>query len=431
MTAAPDAPIATGTPDPEPGPPAPHRLGEPSPLIFHLGAALSAYTQALLAAPRADSPRFPWSPACAPEAGALGPDLDQVEIAAEIAARLRATVRGLEIWQAHPYRRDVTEPPALWEAGSARLLDYGAAPEARDPSGPPVLVVPSLINRAYVLDLGPGWSFLRWLAAQGARPLLLDWGDPGPEERGFDLDAYGARRIVPALEIAARLGGAPAALLGYCMGGTLAAGVAARRPDLVGRLATIGAPWDFASTDGIAGGFRAILRGQGAARVETMLDTTGQAFGAVPVSLFQMLFAFVNPIQAAVKFQRLARLDPAGAEATHFVALEDWLADGMPMSAPAARDLLVGWQIRNQTARREWRFLGAPVDPGAIAAPALVFAGRKDTIAPPALADPLARAIPRARLARPATGHVGMVVGSRAQAEVWRPVAEFFAGRDG
>jgi polyhydroxyalkanoate synthase len=397
--------------------------------MFHLGAALSTYSQALLAAPRADSPHFPWQPGCASEAEALGPDLDQVEIAAEIAARLRATVRGLEIWQAHPYRREMTEPPAIWEAGATRLLDYGAAPEARDPSGPPILVVPSLINQAYVLDLGPGRSLLRWLASQGARPLLLDWGAPGPAERGFDLDAYGARRIEPALEVAARLGGGPVALLGYCMGGTLAAGMAARRPDLVARLATIGAPWDFSSTEGIAGGFRAILRAQGAKRVESLLEGMGQAFGAIPVSLFQMLFAFVNPIQAAVKFQRLARLDPAGPEATQFVALEDWLADGMPMTAPAARDLLVDWQIRNRTARGEWRFLGAPVDLGAIRAPALVVAGAKDSIAPPALAHPLARAIPRATLARPATGHVGMVVGSRAEAEVWRPVADFFAER--
>ena len=410
--------------------PAPQRVGEPSPLIFHLGAALSTYSQALLAAPRADSPRFPWSPSCAAEAAALGPDLDQLQVATEIAARLRATVRGLEIWQAHPYRRAVTEPPALWSRGAARLLDYGATPEAADPTGPPVLVVPSLINRAYVLDLAPGRSFLRWLAARGARPLLLDWGAPGSGERGFDLDSYGAERILPALDIARELaGGGPVAVLGYCMGGTLAAGLAARRPGLVRRLVTIGAPWDFASTEGISGGFRAILRAQGPERLEAAIAAMDQAFGAVPVSLFQMLFAFVNPIQAAVKFQRLARLDPAGEEALRFVALEDWLADGVPMSAPAARDLLVDWQLRDATARGEWRFLGAPVDPRRIHAPALVVAGRNDTIAPPPLAHPLARRTPGARLVRPGTGHVGMIVGGQAREEVWRPVADFLAGR--
>ena len=46
-------------------------------------------------------------------------------------------------------------------------------------------------NRAYVLDLVPGRSMLRWLAGQGLRPLLMDWGVPGPGEARFDLDDYG------------------------------------------------------------------------------------------------------------------------------------------------------------------------------------------------------------------------------------------------
>jgi polyhydroxyalkanoate synthase len=140
-----------------------------------------------------------------------------------------------------------------------------------------------------------------------------------------------------------------------------------------------------------------------------------------------MLFAMINPLQAALKFQKLARLDPDGPAARLFVALEDWLADGVPMPSPAAKDLLVGWHIRNLPVTGGWRFLGGPVDPGAIRAPALVFCGEADTIAPPALAHPLGRAIPGARVLRPRTGHVGMVVGSAARAEVWRPLADFLA----
>jgi len=75
--------------------PAPHRVGQPSPLIYHLGVALSAYGQALLAAPRADDARFPWIPGLGPEPGALA-GLDQLAVAGEIAARLSATVAGLE-----------------------------------------------------------------------------------------------------------------------------------------------------------------------------------------------------------------------------------------------------------------------------------------------------------------------------------------------
>lgn len=413
-----------GDPDAARAKPAEHRIGEPSPLLFHLGAALSSYGHALLAAPRADSPNFPWSGDLDQAAAALGPDLDQMEIAVEIAARLRRTIEGLEMWQAHPYRREMVDPPEIWRDGCSRLLDYGAVPGAGGPGGVPVLVVPSLINRAYILDLSPGRSMLRWLAARGARPLLLDWGAPGPREAGFDLGDYGAR-LVAAIDAARHIAGQPVALMGYCMGGTLAAGVAARRPEGLSRLITIGAPWDFASTQGIAGGFRAMIRAQGPGRIEGLLDDLGKVFGFVPVALFQMLFAFVNPIQAAVKFQRLAGMDPASAQTTHFVALEDWLADGMPMPVRAAKDLLIGWQIRNLTAEGRWDFLGGVVDPRDISLPSLVFCGRGDSIAPPPLSEPLAGLIPGACVLRPGTGHVGMVVGGHAPAQVWRRVSDF------
>ena len=411
--------------------PAQHRVGQPSPLVFHLSAAVSAYGQALAAAPRADAPEFPWCAGLVERAEALGPDLDRMAVAGEIAARLAATVRGIEIWQSHPYRRRLEEPPAIWARGCSRLLDFGRCPEATDPQGPPVLVVPSLINRAYILDLAAERSMLRWLAGQGLRPILMDWGAPGAAEAGFRLEDYGARRLVPALDHIQGATGRRVAVLGYCMGGTIAAGLAARRPDGLSCLVTIGAPWDFASTRGIAGGIRAMLRADGPGRAQDLLEGLGQAFGAVPVALFQMLFALVNPIQAAVKFQRLSRLDPDGVAARHFVALEDWLADGVPMPVGAARDLLIEWQIRNVTATGRWRFLGGAVNPGNIRLPVLAFCGRSDSIAPPPLAHPLAEAIAGARTARPATGHVGMVVGSLARAEVWRPTAAFVADHAG
>ena len=160
--------------------------------------------------------------------------------------------------------------------------------------------------------------------------------------------------------------------MGYCMGGTLAVGLAARVPEDVAALVTIGAPWDFAASIGIAGALRALMRSRGAGRPEQLIESMGEAFGLVPVTFLQTLFALVNPMQAAMKFQKLARLDPKGAAAELFVALEDWLADGIPMPAGAARDLLVNWQIRNLTGSERWRFLGERVVPSGIRVPALV-----------------------------------------------------------
>ena len=96
----------------------------------------------------------------------------------EISSRADGFLRGVEAYRSHPYRRPPTEAPVLWEAGSTRLVDFAGA-------GAPVLVIPSLINRYHVLDLLPEHSFVRYLRARGLRPLLVDWGEPGPTERDF------------------------------------------------------------------------------------------------------------------------------------------------------------------------------------------------------------------------------------------------------
>ena len=46
----------------------------------------------------------------------------RTEVASEIAARLSATVAGLEIWQRHPYRRTLHEPPVIWSEVRANGL---------------------------------------------------------------------------------------------------------------------------------------------------------------------------------------------------------------------------------------------------------------------------------------------------------------------
>src|SRR5205085_7987923 len=92
----------------------------------------------------------------------------------------------------------------------------------------PIVMVPSLINRHYVLDLLPGKSLVEWLVARGHDVFCLDWGTPEDEDRYRDFDDVD-RAIGRALGRAVKLSGRPRAhLLGYCLGGTLAVMHAAR-----------------------------------------------------------------------------------------------------------------------------------------------------------------------------------------------------------
>jgi poly(3-hydroxyalkanoate) synthetase len=283
-----------------------------------------------------------------------------------------------------------------------------------------VLFVPSLVNRAYILDLAEGRSMMRFLAASGLRLLLLDWGWPGPRERSFTLTDYVAGRLEQALLAAVAATGGPVVLAGYCMGGNLALACALRRPDLVRALALLATPWDFHAEDAD----RARQVGAGLPLLEPVLATTG----TLPVDALQALFALLDPDGVAAKYRGFARLDQESLRACMFVALEDWLNDGVPLAAPVARECLSGWYGRNTPMAGEWAVAGAPVKPQALRMPCFVALPDRDRIVPPGSARALADLIPGATLHAPAAGHIGMAAGSNAERALWRPLLDWLRG---
>ncbi|MCI0754506.1 alpha/beta fold hydrolase [Teichococcus vastitatis] len=409
---------------------APLRRRGPRPLPLHLQLALMRATLAMQAAQMMTEPpscgaspnwsggsaSLPWPITQAGQremqriAAALAvaghsPEQLRTAVARRLAEQDRALIAGIAAYRRHPFARDLPDPPVLWREGSSRLLDYGG-------TGAPLLVVPSLVNRSYVLDLLPEHSMLRWLAAQGHRVLLLDWGWPEPAERGFTLTDYVAGRLERAL---AAMPGGRAVMLGYCMGGLLALAAALRRPERLRGLALLATPWNFHAGD-------TAPRAQALAALLPGLEPWLQATGTLPVDLIQSLFAGLDPWSLANKFRAFARLPQDTPRARHFVALEDWLNDGVPLAAPVARETLEGWYGRNDPGEGRWRVAGAAVQPGALQVPAFVAIPRGDRIVPPASALALAEALPDVHHEVVAAGHIGMAAGTRAEAALWQPL---------
>ncbi len=317
------------------------------------------------------------------------------EVCGDDRERLARALAGVRAYQAHPYRRAVLPLPVVAGLGSVTLRDYGGG-------GPTVVVVPSLINPPTVLDLSEGNSMLRWLAQQGVRPLLVDWGTPGSEELGFGLGAMITERLVPLL----RGLGSPPALAGYCMGGTMALAAAGIVP--VRRLALLAAPWRF-------GGYDAAQRAAVADYAATILPLA-QQLGAVPMDLLQPAFWRLAPEATVAKF---AGFDPGGRGAEGFVALEDWANDGPPLPLGVAREMFDELFAADRSGRGEWLVGGQPVRPEALGVPILDVVASRDRLVPAASALGLGERLDIDG------GHVGMVVGSRGRASLWEPLARF------
>ena len=417
----------------------------PRPLPLHLTTAMLTWLSSPNASKLWKNGLLPWNPTLRPRAEALAnaltpdltPDLapDQAAksqgnpnspdvteeiwaefsqaLEAEIGRRANDLLTGILAYRRHPYSRPDETHPAVWSEGTTHLLDY--APGARKAT--PVLVVPSLVNRHYVLDLVPGQGFLGFLVASGYRPMVVDWGAPGEIESNFTLTDYIAGRLERVLDTVLAETEQQPIVLGYCMGGLLALALAGRRAKDVAGLALLATPWDFAEdAPAIVAGLPAL---------EPSLGATIDSVGILPTDLIQALFFGLDPMQVIRKFLRFAELDPDSAEAMEFVAVEDWLNDGVPLAGPVAREALFGWYGRNTPAGLAWRVAGDVVDPGDVTVPALAVIPSRDRIVPPGSARALARALPNCRELATPLGHIGMAVSRSARKRAWLGILQW------
>jgi polyhydroxyalkanoate synthase len=293
----------------------------------------------------------------------------------------RDALSGLRAYETAERSHARERMPEVVRVNGACVRDHGG-------KGPPVVLIPSLINPQRILDLDEQSSLARAIAGMERRSLLLDWGSAAA--RGFDIAGHIEQLLLPLL----RSIGEPAALVGYCLGGTMA--IAAANLIECERVITLAAPWHFAAypADSLAA-LRDMWRHSEAASRE---------LGALPMEVLQASFWSLDPQRTVSKFAEFARLDPATPEARRFVTLEDWANEGEPLPYPAAKELIENLFDGDVSGRGEWQVGGRSMT-DKLSIPLLNLTAERDRIAPAGTAaGGQTIAIP--------SGHVGMIVGS-------------------
>jgi polyhydroxyalkanoate synthase len=102
-----------------------------------------------------------------------------------------------------------------------QLIQY--EPTTDKVAAEPLLYVPPLVNRYYMIDLQERSSFVKWLVGQGRTVFVISWVNPTDKHRSKDVSDYVLEGVVTAIEqVGKRTGNAPD-LFSFCLGGTLAA----------------------------------------------------------------------------------------------------------------------------------------------------------------------------------------------------------------
>ena len=303
------------------------------------------------------------------------------------------------------------------------LLRYRMRPEGLA-YRTPVLLVPSLINRHYVLDLMPGKSFVEHMVAQGHDVYIIDWGTPTDEDRYVDFDEICDRTIGRALRVATRTSGQPRAhLLGYCLGGTLTTIHAAVHPQRVASLLALAAPIRLAD-DGLLSRWT---------RTKSFdVDALVEGTGNVPWPLMQAAFHMLRPTLTLSKVAGL--LDRAWDDEflDGFLAIERWGNDNVSFPGEAYRRYIQALYRDDELAAGTMTLAGRPVRLEDIERPVLTIAFTHDHIVPCDSAAVLAQWVgseDHECWTLPG-GHVGAVVSRKAASGLWPRISQWWAERE-
>ena len=305
------------------------------------------------------------------------------------------------------------DPPAVgqspkdtvWSRDKVQLWRYRAE---RVTWNPPVFLVPSLVNRSYILDLTPADSFVGRLRDAGFDVYLVDWGVPDEVDAGNGLETYVDEYLPRAVRAACRESGSEqVSVIGYCFGAVLACLYAARHPELVRNVVAMATPVNFAEM----GLFVRLFR-DGRLEPDDVIDDTGN----VPPDIIYNAFWVLRPTGELLNYAGLWQNLWNDEFVEGYQRMSHWIRDQIPFPGAAFRQTIAMLGRDNALVEGTVRLGGRPVDLCAIRCPFLNVYGEKDHLVTPDTARPLIGLVgseDREALVIPG-GHVAMVTGRHA-----------------
>jgi polyhydroxyalkanoate synthase len=266
-----------------------------------------------------------------------------------------------------------TPGEVVFENDLFQLIQY--TPTTDKVAAEPLLYVPPLVNRFYMIDLVPRQSLVKWLVDEGRTVFVISWVNPSETHKDKGVGAYVLDGMVEAIgQVRTRTGASPD-LFAFCLGGTLVAIALAwlaakKRADEVNSATLIGSLVDFADMRD----WSAFVHEGHLAALEDYLEDQGFIDSLELQRLFAAMRANDLIWSSVVNHYLLDRPAPPSD-------LLYWFEDGARI--PAAflksynRDLLLNNKLREPAG---FEVGGVPIDLAAIKTPMLVIALKDDHV---------------------------------------------------
>jgi polyhydroxyalkanoate synthase len=300
-----------------------------------------------------------------------------------------------------------TPKDVVWRRGKAQLVRYRSDKRT---DRPPLVIVWSVVSRAYILDLRPGHSFIEQLLDAGLDVFMIDWGVPDEVDSGnnFELyvDNYLPRALDRALEVADAV---ELDVLGYCAGGILSCLGVAGHPEIpVRNLAVMATPIDLGRIEGLIRAFE-----RGALEVDDLVDETGN----LPADAVYRAFASLRPTTDIFKYANLWERLWSDEFVDGYQAMAGWIRDQTPLPGAMARQMVDLLLRQNILTTGEMPLGRRTVRLSDITCPVLNVMAEQDHMVPPAASEILGDLVGSTDVTevRIPAGHIGLAAGRDAK----------------
>lgn len=323
----------------------------------------------------------------------------------------------------------------LPEEKEIELVDGSRMPIERNRRPIPLVLVPPLGVTTETFDLMPNRSLARFMSARGFKTYLIDWGKPEKRHAHLGMKDYADVMMAEALrKIRQHSGVQQVSLMGWCMGGLLCLLHAGLKKDpRITNIVTIASPIDLRGGGMVAGVAQALNTPARLIRKYTAfrLHSLDPVRLHLPAWTTTLAFKLTNPIGSITTYWDLVtRLWDREFVESHSTT-SHYLNNMLVYPAGVVQDMIVNVAVDNKLATGEIE-LGRKISRFKnISASMLVFAGETDVLVPSPIARRIMDLVPTTdkRFSIAPGGHMGVILGSKAQKHVWAQSAEWLAAR--
>ena len=327
----------------------------------------------------------------------------------------------------------------LPEDDDIELVDGSRRPIERKQHAVPLVLVPPLGVTTETFDLLPERSLVRYMVAAGFKVYLIDWGKPRKEHAGLGLIDYAQDMMGVALgKIRRHADTQDLSLMGWCMGGLLCLLYQGMEKDKhVRNLVTVASPIDLETGKGVISQVASVAQAlDGPAQLVSnysnlRLNTLDPARLSLPPAVTTFVFKMTDPVGSVTTYLDLVtRLGDREFVETHSTT-SDYLNNMLRYPGGVVKDMSGSMVTENQLAKGRVTIGDQVAELDKIECSLLAFAGERDSLVPPEVAaksvDIVASSDTDFRVAP--GGHMGVIIGSKAQNAVWAESADWLASR--